>query len=312
MRRSTLILAAAALDWLVGDPEFLPHPTRLMGAGITLGESLLHPGSCGSERLQFFAGCTLTTCIATAAFVLPLAIQRHFPQSAKPLLSVLLASTTLAARNLDDEARAVLEALECHDLPQARARLGRIVGRDTGSLAEAAVCRALIETLAESLSDGVIAPLFFLTLGGVPAAMAFKAVSTMDSMIGHRTPRYLYFGRAAARLDDAANYLPARLTAAGLLALAPGAYPVYQRDCGKHASPNAGHPEAAMAALLGVQLGGPSSYGGEPHDAPLLNAGRPLPTPADARRALVLTRGVAIVAVCAAAALARLAERRRL
>ena len=141
--------------------------------------------------------------------------------------------------------------------------------------------------------------------------MAFKAVSTMDSMIGHRTPRYLYFGRPAARLDDAANFLPARLTAHALLAFAPRAYPQYHLDRRKHASPNAGHPEAAMAAVLGIQLGGPSTYAGEPHQAPLLNPGHPLPTPADARRALILTRLVAIATALAFAGLVALAERRK-
>ena len=311
MRRSTLFLTAATLDWLVGDPEQLPHPVRLIGHAITKGEQVLHPEPdfpdarphC-SKTQEFLAGLLLTTNITIATYLLSSTIQN-------PILLILLASTTLAARNLDDEARKVLEALDRDDLPVARQRLARIVGRDTATLDQPALCRALIETLAESLSDGIVAPLFYLALGGLPAAMAFKAVSTMDSMIGHRTPRYLYFGRPAARLDDAANYLPARLTAHALLAFAPRAHAIYRRNAHQHASPNAGHPEAAMAGVLGIQLGGPSTYAGEPHQTPFLNYGARLPTPADAHRALVLTRAVALAAALAFAAVVALAERRK-
>ena len=320
MRRSTLILAAAAADWIIGDPEWFPHPVRIIGAAVTRGETLLHPEATkGSPRrgdarsgdlLELAAGLTLAAGVVAAAYRIPAELLRRAPRAIVPFLQVLLAATTLAARNLDDEAREVIRSLELGCLPQARERLARIVGRDTAPLDEAGICRALIETLAESLSDGVVAPLFFLALGGVPAAMAFKAVSTMDSMIGHRTPRYLYFGRPAARLDDCANFLPARLTALGLLAFAPRAFPVYARDRRKHESPNAGHPEAAMAGVLGVQLGGANSYAGERHEAPLLNAGQPLPTLREARRALILCRAVAIAAACVAACLVFAAERR--
>ncbi len=309
MKRSTLILSASALDWLVGDPESLPHPVRLIGSAVARGESLLHPETSGSKALA--AGTLLTGSIVFAAYVIPRTLLVIMPKTLRPWLAVLLASTTLAARNLDDEARSVLAALEAGDLPLARKRVARIVGRDTAALDQAGICRALIETLAESLSDGFVAPLFFLALGGVPAAMAFKAVSTMDSMIGHRTPRYLYFGRPAARLDDVLNFIPARLTAAMLLAAKPSATPVYRRDCSLHPSPNAGHPEAAMAGVLGVQLGGPSSYDSEPHDAPRINPGQPLPTSADARHALMLTRVVAIAATLLAASALALYERRR-
>ena len=222
MRRALLILAAAALDWSIGDPESLPHPVRLTGLGITRLESLFYPQS-GDSVEEFAAGWALAACITAAAYAVPSLLLRVVPGAGEPVVAVLLAATTLAARNLDDEARPILEALARHDLARARLRLARIVGRDTQHLDEAAVCRALIETLAESLSDGIVAPLFYLALGGVSAAMAFKAVSTMDSMIGHRTPRYLYFGRAAARLDDVANYLPARLTALAILACNPAA-----------------------------------------------------------------------------------------
>jgi adenosylcobinamide-phosphate synthase len=167
------------------------------------------------------------------------------------------------------------------------------VGRDTADLNPSEITRAVIETLAESACDGIVAPMFWLAAGGVPCGMAYKAVNTLDSMIGHPEPPYRYFGRAAARLDDAANWIPARLTALGIVAAAKvqglnsiGALTIWQRDGDKHASPNAGQSEAAMAGALGVRLGGSSSYDGHPHQSPLLCAeGRP-PAVRDAQAAL--------------------------
>ena len=315
MKRAWLVLSAAALDWGVGDPEGWHHPVRLMGKAIAAGEGMLHPErEPQAERVagvELVAGGVLTGAVVLLSYALPKLLLRILPRRASVAVEVVLASTTLAARNLDDEARSILAALEQGNLLLARQRLARVVGRDTGALDEAGVCRALIETLAESLADGIVAPLFYLAIGGVPAAMAFKAVSTMDSMIGHRTTRYLYFGRAAARLDDAANFLPARLTGLALVALAPRAAGTFLRDRYRHPSPNAGHPEAAMAGALGVQLGGPSTYEGEPHRSPLLHAGARLPGTADARRALQLTRAVAVLAALGASAVLYATGRRR-
>ena len=306
MTRPTLLLAASTLDWTLGDPESLPHPVRLMGTAITRAEPLLRRPADSPTR-QLLTGALLAGSLVSLTYTLTsLLIQatRRIHPALGIATEVLLAASTLAARNLHDEARAVLRALEAGDLPHARLRLARIVGRDTAHLDPAGISRALIETLAESASDGIVAPLFFLTLGGAPLAMAFKAVSTMDSMIGHRTPRYLFFGRPAARLDDLANLLPARLTAALILLAAgtldPHTLATYRRDCTRHASPNAGHPEAAIAAALRIQLGGRSTYAGEPHHAPLLNPGAPLPTPADARRALRLVTAVSLLAAALA------------
>jgi adenosylcobinamide-phosphate synthase len=314
MRRATLTLAAATLDAVVGDPEALPHPVRVIGFAIAQGERLLRPHktrgnsahspkSTGQARYDLAAGAILTFTTVAGAYSLTRLIldqTRRLHPRFGDAVEVLLASTCLAARNLDDEARQVLRALMAGDLALARQRLSRIVGRDTQTLDTHGIARALIETLAESACDGVVAPLFYLALGGVPLAMAFKAVSTLDSMIGHRDPSYLYFGRVAARLDDAANLIPARLTAMFLLTLAPARLAVtsalWRRDARKHLSPNAGHPEAAMAAMLSVRLGGPSTYAGEPHAAPLLNAAAPLPTPPDARKALRLVRAVSLLA----------------
>jgi adenosylcobinamide-phosphate synthase len=212
------------------------------------------------------------------------------------VVALYFAVTTLATRSLLDEARAVRRLLLNSDLPGARRQVARIVGRDTHALDEPEVTRAVIETLAESASDGVVAPMFYLAIGGAPAALAYKAVNTLDSMIGHRDERYEYFGKFAARLDDAANYIPARLTAL-LFVLAAwmtrldwrSAWRVLLRDGAKHKSPNAGRPEAAMAGALGAQLGGTNYYDSEPHHGPRLgDAKRPLDDRA-LRAALKLT-----------------------
>jgi adenosylcobinamide-phosphate synthase len=317
MKRATLVLSAAALDWIIGDPESLPHPVRLMGWTITRAERMLRR-ECHAPAQQIAAGALLTILVAGGAYSLTralLSVAYRTNNSLGGIIELWLANTCLAARNLDDEAQSVLDAFAAGDLVRARLRLSRIVGRDTALLDEHGIARALIETIAESLCDGFVAPLFYLALGGVPMAMLFKSISTMDSMIGHREERYLYFGRVAARLDDAANLVPARLTALALLAVCPSrarlASMLWRRDAHKHASPNAGHPEAAMAGVLGVELGGASSYAGEIIASPRLNAWAPLPTMENAYRALSLMRGAAALAVVTAFALCWSAQRRR-
>jgi adenosylcobinamide-phosphate synthase len=216
---------------------------------------------------------------------------------------ILLGWTTLATRSLLDESSAVLDALDREDLPLARSRLARIVGRDTACLDESEIARAAVETLAESLCDGVIAPMLYLAIGGAPLATAFKAVNTLDSMIGHREPPYQYFGRIAARLDDAAVFIPARLaalaivTAAGFIGYNPSrALSVWLRDGHRHPSPNAGRPEAAMAGALGVRLGGMNYYDGEPAPKPLLGSeGRPAAR-RDVRAAMRIVTAASVVA----------------
>jgi adenosylcobinamide-phosphate synthase len=224
---------------------------------------------------------------------------------------VLLAWTALATRSLLNEARSVIRALEAHDLALARQRLARIVGRDTAHLDESEISRAVIETLAESGCDGIVAPLFWLAAGGVPGAMAYKAINTLDSMIGHPEPPYRYFGRVAARLDDAANFIPARLTALSIVAAAKlpakisdwdarRARQIWCSDGNKHASPNAGQSEAAMAGALGVRLGGVSSYDGRTHHAPMLHAAGRRASVRDAKAAVTLVAVVSGLAFSAA------------
>jgi adenosylcobinamide-phosphate synthase len=285
---------AYALDVLFGDPEWLPHPVRWFGAMIREGERWLRRAGQGPGE-EILAGAALTGSVVTVAWAM------GRPRNAG--WQILLASTALATRCLLDEASAVVRALEADDLDLARQRLARIVGRDTDHLNESEIARAVIETLAESACDGIVAPLFWRAAGGVSCAMAYKAVNTLDSMIGHWELEYRYFGRVAARLDDAANFIPARLTALGIVAAAKvqgldarGAREVWLLDGDRHASPNAGQCEAAMAGALGVRLGGKNSYEGKVHDAPHLHAeGRP----ASVRDARVALSVVAVVSALA-------------
>lgn len=268
------LLLALTLDLVIGDPRRLPHPVQLIGLLISLFERLLHRWR--QPWISMAAGLAtvlLAAAVPTIAVVLALSL---LPQSLAALLSVYLVFSFLALRSLDDHARRTAQALIRGDLESARSLLSRIVGRDCASLDQQGVMRALIETVSENLSDGLTAPLFWLAVGGVPAMTAYKCVNTLDSMIGYRNPRYLHFGKAAARLDDAANLLPARLTAMILLlaaAVLPGlssrkGWRILLRDRRRHSSPNAGFPEAAAAGALGVRLGGPSFYAGKRVEKP--------------------------------------------
>ncbi|MBI4876665.1 MAG: cobalamin biosynthesis protein CobD [Acidobacteria bacterium] len=268
------------LDLVVGDPEWFPHPVRAMGKAIRAGERLLRtsPGSPPRETAQ---GAALSVTVISGAWAAAKALlwlSGETGRRSAALMEVALAWTTLATRSLLQEAGSVLDALDAGDLPLARTRLSRIVGRDTVHLGEAEIARAVIETAAESACDGIMAPLMWLAIGGVPLAFAYKAVNTLDSMIGHPEPPYTHFGRFAARFDDAANYGSARLTALSIIgaALLTGhdaecAWRRWRRDGSKHASPNAGQSEAAMAGALGVRLGGANRYDGKTVSRPLLN-----------------------------------------
>lgn len=303
MRAGTLT-ACYLLDCMMGDPEWLPHPVRIIGRVVGRGEKILRHFADGSST-EFMSGALLTSTVVLGSGLATWKILQRTNACSRPLrgaAEVWLGATCLATRNLLDEANAVMDALENASLQAARLRLARIVGRDTDGLDESDIARAVIETLAESLCDGIIAPLFYLTVGGVPLAMAYKASNTLDSMIGHRSERYEWFGKAAARLDDALNFVPSRITAVLICGSATllnrgafqRAHKTWLLDAGKHASPNAGHAESAMAGALGVQLGGVNSYGGEHFECPLLGAGFAKPDAAHARQAM---RIVAIASV---------------
>jgi adenosylcobinamide-phosphate synthase len=305
-----ILAAAYLLDCLIGDPEYLPHPVRSFGACITSAERLLR-SSNSTPEYDLVAGALLAVGLPlTTNFVLSkglkLAERKH--RFLAVGLQIWLGATCLATRNLLQEAEQVILALEAGDLITARRQLSRIVGRDTEQLEESEISRAVIETLAESLSDGIIAPLFYLAAGGVPAALAYKSINTMDSMIGHKNERYFYFGKAAARLDDAANFVPSRMSALLICASAKcftatqsrSAWQTWLADGANHKSPNAGQPESAMAGALQVRLGGVNSYDGEEIHAAHMGKSFPAPSVRHARMALKLTATASLLG-CAAA-----------
>lgn len=260
------------LDQLIGDPRGWPHPVVGMGKLIAWGEKNWNDGT---SQLRKFRGALLAILVISFSFFLTAgliwgATQVH-PWLGRALEGVLFAST-LAGKSLLDAGRTVLRPLKEQNLSEARQKLSWFVSRDTSNLAEAEIVRGAVETLAENFVDGILSPLFFMAIGGVPLAMAFKAVSTLDSMIGYRNERYQDFGWFAARTDDWANYIPARL-AVGFLLLTGWlkklpvrhAYLIWKRDAKAHPSPNGGNPESIVAGLLGVRLGGINIYDGEVH-----------------------------------------------
>lgn len=297
--RVEMLTASYLLDWVLGDPEYFPHPVRLIGNAIATGERVLRRPGFGPV-VELIGGLVLTGGVvagsAFAASKLLSALHRRSP-SCMRVVEIWLGASCLATRNLLDEASSVLRALEDADLERARLRLSRIVGRDTAGLDVSEIARAVIETLAESLCDGVVAPLAYMAIGGVPMAMAYKAVNTLDSMIGHRDAAHEWFGKAAARLDDAANFLPARIAAllvCGACAFVESgntgsAWRTWHLDGLKHASPNAGQSESAMAGALRVQLGGANMYDGQRVETPLLGSGFSSPDLHHARKALRIT-----------------------
>ncbi len=304
MNRSLLLPAVYLADRIAGDPEWLPHPVRLMGWAVTKGEKVLRHQE-QSNASELLAGAALTATLVTLSYSLTQLVLSEANRCSKILgllTEIGLGWTCLAARSLQDEASQVLVALDKGNLPLARRRLSRIVGRDTQNLDVDEICRAVIETVAESASDGVIAPLFYMSLGGVPLAMAYKAINTLDSMIGHADTRYFYFGKAAARLDDAANFVPARLTALAIVVAsglskdsACDAWKVWLRDGGSHKSLNAGHPESAMAGALRVRLGGGNYYEDEFIPAEPIGEEFIAPRPQHARKAMRIAFAVALL-----------------
>lgn len=278
-RITLLVLGAFILDLLIGDPVYGCHPVRLIGNG------LIAPMEKGLRRLGMATrtgGLLLVIWTVGVSVGLVLVINRLLSPwpVAFFLFNLYLVYACLAMKDLGEHVERVRAALAAGDLEQARQRLGAIVGRETDRLDEEAVARACVETLAENLSDGVIGPLFYAFLGGAPLAVLYKAVSTMDSMVGYKNDRYLQLGCVAARCDDLLNWIPARLTLLLILAagICGGNHPIRSfrialRDRHCHPSPNAGHPEAAMAAVLNLRLGGPSRYHGELVEKPCLNAG---------------------------------------
>ncbi len=259
------------LDFIFGDPAWIYHPVRIIGKGIELGERLLRRIS--GEKHLTAAGAVLWLMIAGLSFLFPLGILL-LAWKIHPGLCFALESfwcfQILAARSLCRESGKVYDRLQENDLPGVRRAVSMIVGRDTESLTEEGVTKAAVETVAENTSDGVTAPLIYLMIGGAPLGFLYKAVNTMDSMLGYKNDRYLYFGRVPAGMDDIFNYIPARLTALLMIAAAyltgldgKNAWKIYKRDRKKHASPNAAQTESVCAGALRVQLAGDAVYFGK-------------------------------------------------
>ncbi len=301
MYQSISIISGWLLDKLLGDPSWLPHPVVLFGRVISIGERRLNRGR--NKRLKggvLAVSLTVITFVVTSVLLWSL---RQIPVAGVADISIAVFSAIaiffcLAGTTLCREVRMVFEAAD-RSLDEGRTQVARIVGRDTSGLSGQEVRKAALETLAENLSDGVIAPLFWLALLGVPGMMAYKMVNTLDSMIAYRTERYREFGTVAARIDDAANYIPARLTALIMIIVAgkPQLAGFVMSHGPRHISPNSGWPEAALAGILGCRFGGAHSYFGETVDKPFIgNNERPIDS-RDMKRAIRVNQTAEVVAI---------------
>ena len=300
---SFLAPLALLLGWLLdlcfGDPAGLPHPIVWFGKTIAACEHRWNQG--GHRKLK---GGLVAAALVLAVFLLTALLNYacslvHFALSFA--FSAIIIFYCLAGTTLIREVRAVFLALD-RSLDEGRRQVARIVGRDTSQLSAQEVRTAALETLAENLSDGVVAPLFWLALLGVPGMMAYKMVNTLDSMIGYRTERYRDFGCVAARMDDVANYLPARLTALLMIICSGGKNGLFafvRRNGRRHASPNSGYPEAALAGILDCRFGGPHTYFGELVDKPYIGENDRELTTEDMRRAVSINRRAEVSMVCA-------------
>ncbi|MBB6214605.1 adenosylcobinamide-phosphate synthase [Anaerosolibacter carboniphilus] len=266
------IVIGYGLDLLFGDPYWLPHPIRFIGNGIKATENMLRRFFKG-EKQERVGGIFLTIIIVFLAYGLTYLLM-YGAEKVHPYLKLgletFLIFQILATKSLDRESRKVYTQLQQENLPEARKYLSYIVGRETKDLNEQEIARGAIETVAENISDGIIAPLFYICIGGAPLGMAYKAINTLDSMVGYKNEKYLNFGRASARLDDFVNYIPARLTAFFIIIASAftgydwkNGYRITKRDCRNHKSPNSGYPESAVAGALGIQIGGTNTYFGE-------------------------------------------------
>ena len=266
------ILIGFLLDCIFGDPRRLPHPICLIGNFINLMEKVLRRAFPKSERGELAGGAVLAAAVPAAAFGVSFMILR-LCEAVNPVLKFAVETffcyQIFAAKSLKDESMRVYRYVEAGDIENSRKYLSWIVGRDTKELNFEKIDKAVVETVAENTSDGVVAPLIFMAVGGAPLAFLYKGVNTLDSMVGYKNDRYLYFGRASAKLDDLLNFIPARLTG---LAMCIGAFitgldwrtafRIYRRDRKNHSSPNSAHPESACAGALNIQLGGDAYYFG--------------------------------------------------
>ena len=297
--------SAFVLDALVGDPRFLPHPVRWMGKAIQLAEPVFRR-ACKSETLAglLFAFFLILGCWGLAALVIAAAYRLH--PVCGLAVDIVLLFYCFSARSLGQAGMEIYHLLVIGEVDRARSQVAMIVGRDVKQYQADDIARATVETVAENVVDGVLSPLFFAAIGGTPLALAYKMVNTLDSMVGYKNSRYLQFGKTAARIDDVANFLPARLSvplialAARLLGAAAGkALATAWHEGAHHASPNAGYPEAAFAGALGVQLNGPNYYGGILVEKPFIGVGLGKVTPKHIRLACRLMTITSLTGCCA-------------
>ena len=314
------LLLGFLLDLLLGDPRWLPHPIRAIGALIAALEKVLRKIFPKNRSGQLAGGVALVILVLVLSggfTLLVLWLCGKVGLWLRFLAETILCFQLLATRSLKGESMKVYKALKAGDLEGARYAVSMIVGRDTQCLDEDGVARAAVETVAENASDGVIAPLIFLAIGGAPLGMVYKAVNTMDSMVGYKNDQYLWFGRCAAKLDDVVNFIPARL--AGLLMClgagfsgfdAPNALRIFRRDRKNHKSPNSAHTEAAAAGALHIQLGGSNYYFGKLVEKPTIgDADHPV-EPLDivrVNRLMYATAFLALVLCCGVPLLVTLA-----
>lgn len=287
------IVIGFIIDFFVGDPHSIPHPVVAIGKLISCLDERLRLGD-NDERdiLRGFWTVLIVIAVSTAVPALVLFMMWKIHPAAYLTVSSIMCAQIIAARELVRECARVRKALEKDDIVEARKAVSYVVGRDTEALDKAGICRAAVETIAENGSDGVIAPLFWMLIFGAPGGFFYKAVNTMDSMLGYKNEKYLYFGRAAAKTDDVVNFIPSRISAILMIASCPlcqldgrNAWRIFCRDRFKHTSPNAAQTESVFAGALNVRLNGPALYGGVLHEKEYLGDDmRPVET-ADIKRA---------------------------
>ena len=310
MRIILLMLGGFILDGIFGDPAWLVHPVVIIGKAITALEKFLRkrlPNTPEGERL---GGRILAMALPVGTLLITGGVCWLFYRISPILgfaIELLWCAQALAAKGLAQESTNVYRELVKGDLPASRRAVSRIVGRDTAELTSEGVTKAAVETVAENASDGVIAPLFYMMLGGAPLALVYKAINTMDSMVGYKNEKYLNFGRAAAKLDDAANYLPSRIAALLWIASAAltdndakSAWRIWRRDRRKHASPNSAQTESACAGALNVQLAGPATYFGKYCDKPTIGDAVRAIEPGDILRANKMMYTASLLGLAAA------------
>lgn len=310
MRIILLMLGGFILDGIFADPAWLVHPVVIMGKAITALEKFLRkrlPNTPEGERL---GGRTLAMALPVGTLLITGGVCWLFYRISPILgfaIELLWCAQALAAKGLAQESTNVYRELVKGDLPASRRAVSRIVGRDTAELTSEGVTKAAVETVAENASDGVIAPLFYMMLCGAPLALVYKAINTMDSMVGYKNEKYLNFGRAAAKLDDVANYLPSRIAALLWIASAAltgndakSAWRIWRRDRRKHASPNSAQTESACAGALNVQLAGPATYFDKYYDKPTIGDAVRAIEPKDILRANTMMYTASLLGLAAA------------